>query len=205
MKQFNLFLFIFVLALVPQFIIAQRDAARPFNAAILGGINASQIDGDASAGYNKLGIGFGLRGIVNFTPKTALYLELEYEQRGSRNNIDQEPFKIKTDYIQIPVLFAYRDWYIEDDNYYKVEAFAGLIYGRLFKQSGSNFPQVVIDNFRKNDLCWQLGVGFNATKHVGLNFRYTHSVIPFFSPNDNGLNSNSLIHKYLTFQGVYTF
>jgi hypothetical protein len=40
---------------------AQESEVRTFNATIIAGINASQIDGDFTAGYNKIGLNVGAK------------------------------------------------------------------------------------------------------------------------------------------------
>ena len=42
----------------------QAQRRQRFKAGVIAGITAAQIDGDASAGYNKVGLQGGLRGIV---------------------------------------------------------------------------------------------------------------------------------------------
>ncbi|MCC7507153.1 MAG: hypothetical protein IT259_17735, partial [Saprospiraceae bacterium] len=51
-----------LLMLLPEGAIAQRQ--QRFKAGIIAGLTASQIDGDESAGYHKVGLQGGLRGVV---------------------------------------------------------------------------------------------------------------------------------------------
>ena len=78
---------------------------------ILGG-TASQIGGDARGGYNKIGIvGGGFAGL-QLTQDFDVQMELKYIQKGSystdvENRPVFDPFLIKLDYIDMPIVFAY--------------------------------------------------------------------------------------------------
>ena len=78
---------------------------------ILGG-TASQIGGDARGGYNKIGIvGGGFAGL-QLTQDFDVQMELKYIQKGSystdiENRPVFDPFLIKLDYVDLPVVFSY--------------------------------------------------------------------------------------------------
>lgn len=78
---------------------------------ILGG-TASQIGGDARGGYNKIGIvGGGFAGL-QLTQDFDVQMELKYIQKGSystdiENRPAFDPFLIKLDYVDLPVVFSY--------------------------------------------------------------------------------------------------
>lgn len=78
---------------------------------ILGG-TASQVGGDARGGYNKIGIvGGGFAGL-RLTQDFDVQMELKYIQKGSystdiENRPAFDPFLIKLDYIDLPVVFSY--------------------------------------------------------------------------------------------------
>ncbi len=85
---------------------AQRN--QRFKAGILAGVTAAQIDGDASAGYNKVGLQAGLRGIVLLNQKQDASIEILFTQRGSRNEAKTPPFfKTTLNYIEVPVQWHY--------------------------------------------------------------------------------------------------
>lgn len=107
-----------------------------FRGSLILGFNASQIDGDLTAGYNKLGLLAGVGGGFDFAKKWAFNVELLYNQKGSQNKfIKGAPelfFNIKTDYIDMPVYISFKDWYDDEQERYKFSFNAGLSYETFF-------------------------------------------------------------------------
>jgi len=181
--------------------------AQTFKAGAIVGLNASQIRGDASAGFNKLGVVGGLRGVVILKDKMEASLELLYSQRGSFqqttiNNSDE--IRINTDYIEIPVIFNYLDWQGED--YFRLHFHAGLSYGRLINATIQNEKiDPILEDFSENDFSWLAGFTYYVNKHVGLTARYTRSINFLFDRSKSSINSPSYLGFFLTFQAVYMF
>ena len=185
-----------------------------FKAGLIAGVNASQIDGDRSAGYHKLGLMGGLRGIAILTDKTDLSIDLLYSQRGSQSELIQGnnfiPFKIKINYIEVPILYNYKDWLVEEDNeeYYKMNFAIGLAYGRLIStEIEDEFPNSSLvalgDFFRKDDLSFAIGATVFFTRKVGVAFRWTRSLNLLFKNTDSTPNARSMRGKFLTFHLLY--
>jgi len=196
----------------PQSVSAQR-----FNAGFVLGVNASQIDGDRAAGYNKLGISAGVRATTYLTDKANLSFDILYSQRGSQSEFNLGanfiPFKIKVNYIEVPILFNYKDWLVEEDDdvsYYKITISGGLAYSRLFQteiDDGAPTSSLVPlqDFFRKNDVSLVIGAAFNITEHIGVMVRWTRSVTPIYKAGDSVINAPSFVGKFLTFHSFYMF
>ena len=193
-------------------------SAQQFNAGFVLGVNAAQIDGDNAAGYNKLGISAGLRATTYLTDKSDLSFDILYSQRGSQSEFNLGtnfvPFKIKVNYIEVPILFNYRDWLVEDDDdnsYYKITISGGLAYSRLFQteiDDGAPTSSLVPlqDFFKKNDVSIVIGASFNITEHIGVSIRWTRSFTPIYNAGDNpSINAPSFVGKFLTFQSFYMF
>ncbi len=73
------------------------------------GMLVSQVDGDEHSGYKKLGLFVG--GFVNFPfqkQPLALQLELNYAQKGSKDNNIQ--YKISTHQIEMPLFLMWNCW-----------------------------------------------------------------------------------------------
>lgn len=104
MKQLLLLTFIFLFG-------ANLSAQEFFGGLILGG-DMSQVGGDARGGFNKLGIvGGGFAGL-RLSQDFDVQMELKYIQKGSystdvENRPVYDPFLIKLDYIDLPIVFAY--------------------------------------------------------------------------------------------------
>ncbi len=198
-----------------------------FKAGIIAGLNASQILGDDSGGYNRLGLQGGLRAITILTPKSDLFFEILYSQRGSREKLGSPlcfngQIDIVTEYIEVPVMFTFKDWLDEKGDFYKVQVSGGLSYGRLLSASaiGSCHDELT-DSFNKNDLSIAFGASFFTNEHLtfgarwsrSLNLLYNREKGPFSpinpsdpdSPLTTDNNPNSLRGFFLSFRVGYIF
>ncbi len=82
-----------------------------FGGLVLGG-DVSQVGGDARGGYNKIGLVGGAFAGLNLSSDFDVQMELKYIQKGSystdvENRPAFDPFLIKLDYIDLPIVFAY--------------------------------------------------------------------------------------------------
>ena len=184
-----------------------------FKAAVLLGLNASQLNGDRSAGYNKLGPTGGLRGVVVLGDKWNLSVELLYGQRGSRyptglnNPTPGAPLNITTSYIDVPVVISLGDWLSEDETYYRIEVHGGLAFGRLFNAIARDSPyDDNTDLFEKNDLNLVVGASYFVNAHFAFTFRYNRSVLLLYNNSKHpNFNANSLFSHFLTLRAEYLF
>lgn len=188
----------------------QEAVERRFKGGIVGGFNLSQIEGDEAAGYNKIGLQGGVRVAIILKEKMDLGVEMLFSQRGSAaRNVNQGtfPFKLTLNYIEVPVLFNYMDWQVEDEDYYRIHFHAGFSYGRLigFSTDNNQFTSLG-DFFRDNDVSWVGGATYYVNENFGITARYTRSLYPFFIADDlTTPNASSLIGYQITFQTVYMF
>ncbi|MCK4855969.1 MAG: PorT family protein, partial [Bacteroidales bacterium] len=84
--------------------------SQKFEGGILGGLTASQIDGDSYSGYNKVGLLAGAFVQRLFTYTLAGQMELRYVQKGSlHTNKPGDPtyYKASLHYIDIPIMAQY--------------------------------------------------------------------------------------------------
>ncbi len=205
--------------LLPNFVQAQTEQPR-FGAGLIVGVTASQIDGDQSAGFNKLGLQAGLRGITRLGKRTDASIEILYAQRGAQSRIikdqyDPYYFTLRLNYIEVPVQWHYKDWKVKgedgDPDWYKAAFNIGLSYARYMGTKTKGEPQgldiVALDYLKKNDLALVIGVNFMATQHIGLTFRYVRSLVSMYDPRDYNPApyKSSLVSRCLYFQTVYLF
>lgn len=179
--------------------------AQKFGGGITLGFNASQIDGDDMAGYHKIGWNSGLNTSYNLNDPWQINVDFLFSQRGSQSQLIPDETeslrKITLNYIELPVYIAYQDWKIEDD-FYKVQGFAGLSAGRLFSvKNALGDDDINGDNFLKNDLSYILGAKFMFSKHLGMTGRYTRSFIKMYKNPEDG--SRSLLSYFLNFSLFY--
>lgn len=183
-----------------------------FGATLLAGFNAAQIDGDDEVGFNKVGLNLGIRGDIYVTDKIQAGMELTWSQRGSRSPIftGQDfvgpQLKIDVDYIQVPVIVKFNDWYIEEGDYYRVNVLAGFSYGRLIssKAVDSKFDGMTNELFKKNDIGLHLGASYLFNEKWGITIRWNRGLTRVFDHRDSPLISRSLVSRYLTFRLEYS-
>ncbi len=206
-----------IVGLLIAFFFQSLPAQNRFRGGIVAGFNAAQLDGDASAGYHKVGLSVGLRALIELKKRLDITTELLFSQRGSRTTENQSFTNrtCTTHYIEVPVLLNIRDWKKLEgtsDEYYKVSLSIGLSYGRLFKVTSSpDFTHaLVLDKFNNNDISFVGGVNYQMNRHWGFSGRISKSINLLFNPNKYpneplAGSINGLRGHYLTFQSSWIF
>ena len=186
-----------------------------FGAGLVVGLNASQIDGDFYAGYDRLALYAGARALIYLTDRTEVSFELAYSQRGSQSELSpgntSPPFKLKTDYIEVPIHYHFKDWQVDGDDgdYYRVNVFGGLTYSRLFQSElddgtpSQNLVDVT-DFFQTNDIAANVGFMVYFTSHIALKVQWTGSFTSLYKREDGNFPQD-LRGKHLSFQLAYDF
>jgi hypothetical protein len=89
---------------------AQPASAQKFEGGLNAGLCASQVAGDTYSGYNKAGVFAGGYVGLRLNERTALHLELDYIQKGSRNNPGSDSsaynpnYILRVNYVEMPLL-----------------------------------------------------------------------------------------------------
>jgi len=191
-------------------------SAQRFSAGLIGGLNASQIDGDMLAGFDKVGLTGGIVTVIEFDSPFKLNTEFLYSERGSRPDIftpEYDPdINISLKYIEIPVYVSLGDWWQEEDKYYKVSAHAGLSYGRLldaqttdyFHSADESYDQLV-QYFNENDLSWLFGISYRFSKRWGVTGRYSRGITLLLDPDKHDLAADALRSYWMTIRFEYYF
>ncbi len=194
MKSY-IFLFIFLM-------LASWGRTQTFEAGLILGVNASQVNGDFLAGYDKLGLHTGLKVRVSTWEHIEWSVELLLSQRGSRPDIfTEDSRKIHLNYVEIPILIGFKDW--QKDDFYKIRFEGGFSYGRLVGHKVSfQGVEEQIDEFNNNDLSFVIGAALFTSEKLGFSFRYTHSVTPLLN-NRNSIEFARLRGFFLTFRSIY--
>jgi hypothetical protein len=173
-----------------------------FFASAHGGANFAQIDGDNSAGFNKIKPSFGFRIDYPIKATSDVSFELNYSGRGAKGKYN--PLNIDLNYIEIPLMFSFRDWYLENEKYDKVRLDVGASYGYLFSLSTGSTPiSDLAENSNKGDLMLLGGVAYMFTSHVGISVRYSRSVIPILK--DDRLEAGRFLSYFTTARIEYHF
>lgn len=183
---------------------ATFGSAQKFNGALVAGINISQIDGDGEAGYHKWGLSGGGKMSYEIYPRMDLSIEMLYSQRGSRSVRKIDPWIINFDYIEVPLIYSIKDWYQEDEKYYKARLDLGLSYGYLFRstQNIAGFEEA-LENLTANDLSYVLGAGLRLNRHWGVGFRFTKSFFRIYK--DENFENRGLQSYFITARAEYYF
>ncbi len=204
---------ILLLVFIANSLRAQEDAlpTTRFGATIVAGFNASQIDGDDSAGFNKVGINAGLKSDIFLTRKTEINVGILFSQRGSRPDTKNETFLDEfifgLSYIQVPVLFTFKDWYQSEEEYYRVRAFAGLSFGRLVS---TRLDQTAFDStpelLQKNSLGFHFGAGYSFTPKMRVVAEFMRDIIPLYNVRTipNPIINTGLIIRTVSFTLEYS-
>lgn len=189
MKKIYLALFILLISL--PLLNAQR-----FKGGVIGGINASQIDGDTWAGYYKMGLVAGAFVKTDFVDKWGGQLEIKYSAKGSANAFSTSyPVLIRLRYIDLPVLATYEA--IEN---LKVEG--GISINYLF--DAQYYDGVWSDQWdiepSKLETALTFGVNYRFFQSFDMNLRYSYSLFPVRSKT-----STDSFGRGAWFNNLFTF
>ena len=156
-----------------------------FNGGIMAGVAGTQVAGDTYYGFHKAGIFAG--GFVNLqiSEHSTLQMELEYFQKGSRENPDSannyNQYLFRVNYIELPLLYQYTV-----SKRFKIEAgpSAGFLVGWYEERyneeiKGANKPASV--TFQIN-----AGMYIFLTEHFFVNIRTNNSLLNIRSDNATG-------------------
>lgn len=201
-------IFVLVVFLKGMFGIINTLHAQTFGASILTGVNISQVDGDFSAGYNKVGIEAGITGIAKLSSRIHTRIGLTYSERGALSRFmdysSNDVMRIKLKYVAIPVEVVFNDWQHED-GYYRMQFFGGLSYGRLFDYSAiDNGVGIATADYNENDISWLVGGQYSMNKNWGIALKYTGSLNLLYNRQKNSGSVFPSMRGYLiTLQLMY--
>lgn len=191
MRFFSLVIFTFCL-----FLMQPLHGQNTFNAGIIAGINAAQIDGDRMVGYDKLGINAGFIAQLWFSERWGTSMELIFSEKGSRDRGSEmaiaSPERFYMSYAEVPVSLLFRER--------SFLALGGLSYGRLLKHVYTDpLGTDTSLNIRSNAASVYLGIGWYFSDNLGIEARAAHSVFNLVADDSFA----PLFHRYLTFRLFY--
>ncbi len=176
-------------------------AQNKINLGIKAGINRCQVLGDGHKGYYKNGFEGGLFLKLKIQKDAMAQIELLFSDKGSQsrpkdytNKTLSEPYSIRLYYIDFPLIFQY----IHKKLFYQT----GLGTGYLLEQweyiPGRAYSDV-LNRFNKIDPNFIIGLGYKYSEHLGLDFRFTNSILPIRkipSKQYNSLFSLSIYYQF---------
>jgi len=159
--------------------------AQYFNGGIVGGLSASQIDGDTFSGFNKLGVVAGGWVSRNFAENLAGQLEIRYIGKGAYFSDLENAFPVydkrSLHYIDMPVLLNY---YYRDRIVLNLGVSPEYLVKHVWETLDGIDPN---DPFLYNSFTMSgiFGVGYTFLEKLTFNVRYNYSIIPM-SPHQSG-------------------
>lgn len=182
------------------------DAQQVFKGGFVGGIAASQIDGDHQSGYKKPGISIGLYTGRDITSDLSWYLEFKYTGKGAAerfslfDSVPGQLYEVRLHYLEFPLYLAY-----QVSNTVSLEG--GISIGYLLSSKiYDSYSQEFYDperSFNKMDYTGLLGARFEWTEHWALGLRLNYSLTPFYKPEGSISNKQAFYNNSLTLSFFY--
>jgi hypothetical protein len=150
--------------------------AQKFNGGVLGGLSASEISGDGKWGPNHAGIYAGVFVNRYFSPRSSFQMELDFIQKGSRENPDStnnyDFYLLRLNYVELPLHYKY-------DFHERGTLEAGLSLGVLIYsyEEGNPGNPPSGGEFDKTDLSFNFGAYYTIFENLRVNVRYSNSLI----------------------------
>ncbi len=186
MKKISLIIVLTLLVIPFQTEAQSRKRFQPkqrFEAGLLLGFTAAQMDGDDFTGYDKLGIVGGLQGVILITPRLNVAMELLYAQRGTKveyeNSISRTKSRImQFDYAEVPILLQIQLNQPTEERKTVLTFESGIAYSRLLNTQITettirlerNFTAIQ-DDFRTSEISAVVGLSAEIIPKLNLGFR----------------------------------
>jgi hypothetical protein len=171
----HIYFILFLLGISTMLSYSQR-----FEGGLLGGLNASQVDGDTFSGYHKAGIVLGGYAQTNLSGNIFAAMELKFAQKGSRN-IDslatdgQIKYIMRLNYAEMPIYLGIRTGE-------RISLLAGISAGYLVRGTEYNdygkLPPEDQHPFNAFDVEAMIGFRFKMTDRLFVDMRGAYSVLP---------------------------
>lgn len=163
-----------------------HTSAQRFTAGFVGGMAATQVDGDSHAGYNKLGPIGGVWVGSRISSSFYWRMELRYIQKGSYAKDKQEGstsfYRMRLNYFEIPLFLGYR----LRNGFNPIVGLSGgyLIKAREMTEMGDLAPED-IQKFKKFEFAGLVGLEYNWSERWAFYLVYTYSFLPVRPYNSN--------------------
>jgi opacity protein-like surface antigen len=166
------------------------SSAQNFDAGIVAGFAATQVDGDTYSGYNKAGPIVGIWVGRRINHQLYARMELRYIQKGSYEKKVQDGattgyYRMRLNYFEIPLILGYRF-----GNGFN--ALIGLSSGYLGRAVEMNqfgpYPSEDIQKFQKFELAGMGGIEYNQSEHWAFNAVFSYSILPIRPHKVNIIN-----------------
>lgn len=149
---------------------------KKFNLLLIAGMNASQVNGDKLAGFDKIGLLTGAGINRQVSKKLGWQFEILYAEKGSKdvagvNNIQLDTL-FKFNYIDIPVMINYS---IYDKLQIQGGIYTGIRLKAVYDDYVNSFDRSNQIRGLDHGLC--IGLNYSITAHWKANIRISQSVL----------------------------
>ena len=201
-------------------LLINNSQAQCIKGAIIGGVNATQVDGDEIYGFHKWGFNVGASAIFPFgkSKHWSLGIETILSQKGSYQYNTNSPdtlllpyYNLRLNYVEVPVLLMYEDKQT-------ITFGAGFAWGRLVSvteiEHGIQVPTTTLFKpYNRNDFSVLLDLRFRLVEGLKFNFRYQYSMTSIRHRIYDIYDSSGVLHKWerdqynsmLTVRLIYIF
>jgi hypothetical protein len=165
---------------------------KKFNLVLVAGMNASQVNGDKLAGFDKIGLitGAGINRQVN--KKLAWQFEILYAEKGSKDVASASNIQLDTlfkfNYIEIPLMVNYT---IYDKLQLQGGIYTGVRVKAVYDDYVNSFDRTNLIRSLDHGLC--IGVNYSITEHWKANIRVSQSVLDINNTFERYYNLSSAL------------
>jgi outer membrane protein W len=165
---------------------------KKFNLVFVAGMNASQVNGDKLAGFDKIGLitGAGINRQVN--KKLAWQFEILYAEKGSKDVASASNIQLDTlfkfNYIEIPLMVNYT---IYDKLQLQGGIYTGVRVKAVYDDYVNSFDRTNLIRSLDHGLC--IGVNYSITEHWKANIRVSQSVLDINNTFERYYNLSSAL------------
>ncbi|MFU8843545.1 MAG: outer membrane beta-barrel protein [Bacteroidales bacterium] len=173
--------------MIPLVIVLPQARSQDVQAAVIAGLNLSQVDGDEVYGFYKPGLNMGLSAIVPVGRHFNFALETLFNQKGafqgdqyfstdSAGNVLTGAYNLRLNYLEVPILFFFNDKDI-------IMGGAGISYGRLVGIKEEEHRQRITTTtlnsgtYNRDDFNIMADIRFRVYKKFQFNVRYAYSLL----------------------------
>lgn len=178
----RIYFILFVFLFLGQYVFAQR-----IKGVVIGGMNLSQVDGDEIYGLNKVGLNLGAAAIMPFGNGFSMSIETIFSQKGalqgkqyktedSLGNTLTGAYKIKLDYLEVPILFHFTDK--ERVSIGGGFSYCGLVNVKEWEHGNIvETTQLSSGVYKNSDINVIADLRFKIYQRLKFNIRYSYSIV----------------------------
>lgn len=196
-----------IIGLIVLFLMTNNIArGQSFKAAVLAGINSSQVSGDELSGFNKVGLFIGGSAILPVREKSLVEMELLFIQKGSKtptpkNGAANYFYKMSLNYLEVPLIYTFRP--VKYVSVHAGPTFGVLVGSKEEDNAGELTGQIP---FQKTELGIDGGLSVYFSEHLSLTMRLSTSLLPIRKTGANTpLFESGQYNSGLAFFLQYTF